>query len=91
MAVQKLFPALVVSSEKDVTQLAKELNLVQERNSDTLQLLVTEVLASMPEKVKEFQKGKKGLLGLFVGEVMKKSKGKADPKLLNQIVLEQLK
>jgi aspartyl-tRNA(Asn)/glutamyl-tRNA(Gln) amidotransferase subunit B len=44
----------------------------------------------MPEKVAEYKKGKKGLLGLFVGEVKKISKGKADPKLTNQLLIETL-
>ena len=43
-----------------------------------------------PEKVTEYKNGKVGLLGLFVGEVMKASKGKADPKLLNQLVKQTL-
>lgn len=71
-------------------QLAQELNLLQERNEDALQQLIDEVLNSMPDKVTEYKKGKKGLIGLFVGEVMKKSKGKADPKMLNQLVTEKL-
>jgi aspartyl-tRNA(Asn)/glutamyl-tRNA(Gln) amidotransferase subunit B len=40
--------------------------------------------------VKEYQKGKKGLVALFIGEVMKKSRGTADPKKVNQMVLEEL-
>jgi len=44
----------------------------------------------MPEKVAEYQNGKKGLLGLFVGEVMKLSKGSADPKKVNEIVRNKL-
>jgi aspartyl-tRNA(Asn)/glutamyl-tRNA(Gln) amidotransferase subunit B len=44
----------------------------------------------MPDKVQEFRKGKKGLIGLFVGEVKKLSKGKADPKITNDILLEKL-
>jgi aspartyl-tRNA(Asn)/glutamyl-tRNA(Gln) amidotransferase subunit B len=44
----------------------------------------------MPDKVSEYKKGKKGLIGLFVGEVKKLSKGKADPKLTNQLLLEKL-
>lgn len=71
-------------------QLAQALNLLQERNEDALQQLIDEVLNSMPDKVTEYKKGKKGLIGLFVGEVMKKSKGKADPKMLNQLVTEKL-
>ncbi|RXK59850.1 Asp-tRNA(Asn)/Glu-tRNA(Gln) amidotransferase subunit GatB [Lacibacter luteus] len=91
MAVQKLFPAMLqLNNGSPAEQLAQELNLLQERNEDALQQLIEEVLNSMPQKVTEYKKGKKGLLGLFVGEVMKKSKGKADPKLLNQLVTEKL-
>ena len=45
----------------------------------------------MPDKVSEYRKGKKGLIGLFVGEVKKVSRGKADPKLTNEILLQKLK
>ena len=89
MAVQKLFPALLQSNQTAIA-LAQELNLIQERNADTLSVLIDEVLASMPDKVTGYKKGKKGLMGLFVGEVMKKSKGKADPKMLNQLLTEKL-
>jgi aspartyl-tRNA(Asn)/glutamyl-tRNA(Gln) amidotransferase subunit B len=43
-----------------------------------------------PDKVEEYRAGKKGVLGLFMGEVMKLSKGKADPKLANQLVRQKL-
>jgi aspartyl-tRNA(Asn)/glutamyl-tRNA(Gln) amidotransferase subunit B len=89
IAVQKLFPAML-KHQKPALQLAQEMNFIQERNADALALLIDEVLNSMPEKVTEYKKGKKGLMGLFVGEVMRKSKGKADPKLLNQLVAEKL-
>ncbi|MBX9783232.1 MAG: Asp-tRNA(Asn)/Glu-tRNA(Gln) amidotransferase subunit GatB [Chitinophagaceae bacterium] len=89
VASQKLFPA-VLQTGKPALQLAQEMNLIQERNADALTVLIEQVLGSMPEKVTEYKKGKKGLIGLFVGEVMKKSKGKADPKLLNQLVTEKL-
>jgi aspartyl-tRNA(Asn)/glutamyl-tRNA(Gln) amidotransferase subunit B len=89
-AVQQLLPALLQSPAGDPLQLASDLNLLQERNTDTLQTLVEEVLRAMPEKVKEYQKGKKGLIGLFVGEVMKKSGGKADPKMVQQLLSESL-
>lgn len=88
-ATQKIFPAMLQTG-KPALQLAQEMNLIQERNADALTVLIDEVLGSMPEKVTEYKKGKKGLMGLFVGEVMKKSKGKADPKLLNQLVTEKL-
>jgi aspartyl-tRNA(Asn)/glutamyl-tRNA(Gln) amidotransferase subunit B len=44
----------------------------------------------MPEKVIEYRKGKKALIGLFMGEVKKLSRGKADPKRTNEILLEKL-
>jgi aspartyl-tRNA(Asn)/glutamyl-tRNA(Gln) amidotransferase subunit B len=47
-------------------------------------------LAGMPDKVSEYKKGKKGLIGLFVGEVKKISKGKADPRLTKSLLMEKL-
>ncbi|HMP88422.1 MAG TPA: Asp-tRNA(Asn)/Glu-tRNA(Gln) amidotransferase GatCAB subunit B, partial [Lacibacter sp.] len=89
-AVQKLFPALLDNPAADPLELARQRNLLQERDETALQQLVTDVLAALPTKVQEYKKGKKGLIGLFVGEVMKKSGGKADPKLVQQLLTEQL-
>ena len=47
-------------------------------------------LEMYPEKIREYHKGKKGLIGLFMGEVMKISKGKADPEKANRLLLEEL-
>ncbi len=89
-ASQKLFPALIHHPEKDIEQLCAELDIFKNKNTDEILPLIEEVLQKYPEKVEEYKKGKKGLLGLFVGEVMKMSKGKADPKLVNQFVKEKL-
>lgn len=51
---------------------------------------ITTAMNNNSEKVAEYRAGKKALLGLFVGEVMKLSKGKADPKLVNKLVIEKL-
>jgi aspartyl-tRNA(Asn)/glutamyl-tRNA(Gln) amidotransferase subunit B len=53
-------------------------------------VFVQEALAAYPDKVKEYHQGKKGLIALFIGEVMKKSKGTADPKRVNQLMSEAL-
>jgi aspartyl-tRNA(Asn)/glutamyl-tRNA(Gln) amidotransferase subunit B len=63
-------------------------NLLQTGSTDEIEKWIEEVLANHPEKVAEYKKGKKGLLGLFVGEVKKISKGKADPKMTT-VLLEQ--
>ena len=89
-ATQKLFPVLVDYPEKMAGQIATELDLIQNSNSNELQELVNQALSKFPEKVADYKSGKIGLLGMFVGEVMKLSKGKADPKLLNQLVKETL-
>lgn len=89
-ASQKLFPELLKQPEKSVEELCKELDLFINTNTNELLPLIEEVLSKYPEKIEEYKSGKKGLLGLFVGEVMKLSKGKADPKLVNQAIKEKL-
>lgn len=53
--------------------------------------IVDNVLDAYPDKVNNYKLGKTALLGLFVGEVMKASKGKADPKEVNRLTIEALK
>lgn len=89
-ASQKLFPALVANPAKSPESLATELDIIQNSNSGEIQALVEQAVNKFPEKITEYKNGKVGLLGLFVGEVMKLSKGKADPKVVNQLVKEQL-
>ncbi|MFT7592563.1 MAG: aspartyl-tRNA(Asn)/glutamyl-tRNA(Gln) amidotransferase subunit B, partial [bacterium] len=87
---QTLFPALVENPEKTAVQLAKELNVIQNSDGDFIDGLITESLAAYPDKVEAYKQGKKGLLGLFMGEVMKRSGGKADPKLATHKLKEAL-
>ena len=89
-ASQVLFPEMIKHPGKNAEDLAKELDIVQNSNSNDLQELINKALEKFPEKIIEYKNGKTGLLGLFVGEVMKLSKGKADPKLLNNLVKETL-
>jgi len=89
-ATQSIFPELMKNQTKSPEQIAQELDLIQNSDSNELQELINQALSKFPEKIIEYKNGKVGLLGLFVGEVMKLSKGKADPKLLNQLVKEIL-
>lgn len=89
IAASKLLPALL-HSNIPVIDLAEQLNLIQVNDANDLELWVNEVIAAMPDKVLEYQKGKKGLIGLFVGEVKKKSKGKADPKMVTSLLEQKL-
>lgn len=89
-ASSKVFSTLLLTPAKDPLSVAQELNLVQDSDETTVVSWVEEVLAKMPDKVIEYKKGKKGLMGLFVGEVKKISKGKADPKLTTDLLIKKL-
>ena len=94
-AYQTLFPELLKDKTRgnqliSVAFLAEKLNLFQNSDTDFLAKIIAEVMAENAQKVGEYRKGKKGLLGFFVGEVMKRSKGKADPKVTNGLVIKAL-
>ncbi|MGZ8553515.1 MAG: Asp-tRNA(Asn)/Glu-tRNA(Gln) amidotransferase subunit GatB [Chitinophagaceae bacterium] len=91
IASGKMFSYLLNNPAKEPEQVAIEQNLVQQSDINSLEPIINEVLEKHAGKVIEYKKGKKGLLSLFVGEVMKRSKGKADPKATNEILLEKLK
>ena len=89
VATQKVFTAML-NSEDSPESIAQANNWIQESDSNALQEWVDSVVLKYPEKVIEYKAGKKGLIGLFMGEVMKLSRGKADPKLASQILKEVL-
>ncbi len=90
VASQKIFPKLLLSPDVTPLSIAQELNLIQESDASILLSLAKEVLLENSGKVSEYRSGKKGLLGLFMGELMKKSQGKADPKVATRILTELL-
>ena len=90
IASQKIFPMLIESPSKTAIQIAEENNLIQNSNADEITELIEKALAKFPDKVEEYKAGKKGLLGLFMGEVMKLSQGKADPKMASKNLKEFL-
>ena len=90
IASTKILSALIQAPQKNPLEVATELNLLQESNNDSVTNWVDEVISKMPDKVKEYQSGKKGLIGLFAGEVKKLSKGKADMNVVNKLLAEKL-
>jgi aspartyl-tRNA(Asn)/glutamyl-tRNA(Gln) amidotransferase subunit B len=91
IASTKILPEAIQKPGTTPLQIATELNLLQVSEASDVEAWINEVLKKLPEKVAEFKKGKKGLIGLFVGEVKKISKGKADPKIATQLLEEKLK
>lgn len=90
LATQKLFPALLKDSTKSAEQHAALLNLLINPDKIDVSRFIQDALAKYPEKVVEYQNGKKGVLGLFMGEIMKSSKGKIDPQKTNQLLIKEL-
>ena len=90
IASQRIFPRMLEDSSKSPLDYAHEMNLLHESDSGSIQPLVKEVLSDFPAKVEEYRKGKKGLLGMFMGEVMKRSQGKANPKVANELLRKEL-
>jgi aspartyl-tRNA(Asn)/glutamyl-tRNA(Gln) amidotransferase subunit B len=86
IAIQKIFPKMMEETAKSPSHIAEENSWIQESNSDALTELAKQAIAKFPEKAAEYKAGKTSLLGLFMGEVMKLSKGKADPKVANELV-----
>ncbi len=88
-ATGKVFKGIIGTNTKAI-DFAQTNQLIQNNSSDVIAEWVDQVLAANPDKVAEYKKGKKGLIGLFVGEVKKISKGQADPKLTTQLIEQKL-
>jgi aspartyl-tRNA(Asn)/glutamyl-tRNA(Gln) amidotransferase subunit B len=89
IATSKVFPEML-NSDKTAAEIASDNNWIQESDSDALGDYIRQAIAKYPDKIQEYKEGKKGLIGLFMGEVMKLSKGKADPKMANQLLRTEL-
>ena len=71
-------------------EIVRRLDLRQVRDADRLEPVIAEVLAANPEKAEEFRSGKEGLLGYFMGQVMARTGGKADPALSARMLKARL-
>ncbi len=85
-ASSEVLPLLLNDSQLSADQAANQLGALIQNNGEELEVVIQSILRQYPDKVKAYKNGKKGLLGLFMGEVMKKTKGTADPKKANQIL-----
>ena len=89
LATTKIFPKMLISDDL-ADKIAKDNNWIKESNNVQLNNYIKEAISKYPNKVDEFKSGKKGIIGLFMGEVMKLSKGKADPKVANELLKKEL-
>jgi aspartyl-tRNA(Asn)/glutamyl-tRNA(Gln) amidotransferase subunit B len=84
-AAKRIFAEMRRSGERPA-QIAEREGLLQEGSADAISVWVDEVMAEHPDEARRFLAGERKLLGVLVGAVMKKSKGRADPKRVNQLL-----
>lgn len=90
VASKRVFHALLKNPAKSALEVAQSLNLIQDSSEDSMSPIIDQILKEFPLKVEEYKSGKKGIVGMFMGELMKRSKGKADPKVANALIMKKL-
>ena len=89
IASQKIFPEMLVTNES-AKQIAERMNLVQVSDEDGLIGFIDKVILDNPSEVERFKNGEQQLIGFFMGQLMRVSKGKADPKIANSLIRKKL-
>lgn len=90
VAAHQVFPELIKDPTRTAEQAATTLQVLIDTADNELGLLIDEVLKNYPDKIREYQNGKKGVLSLFMGDIMKRSKGKINPQTASKLVVEKL-
>lgn len=80
----------VIEEKKDPSLIIKEKNLIQISDENTVEKVIDEIIAEHPEEVKRYKAGENKLLGYLVGQIMKKTKGKANPAIVNRLLQNKL-
>ncbi len=80
----------MMASGKDPQAIVEDKNLLQVSDEGELHMLVKEIISANSTQVEDFRNGKTKLMGFFVGQLMQKTKGKANPKLANELFLKEL-
>lgn len=85
-----VFP-IMIEEGKDPETIVKERNLIQITDSSAIESAIDSVINNNPSQVEEFKNGKEKVIGFLVGQVMKETKGKANPQMVNEILREKMK
>ena len=90
IASNKVFPALFENSDKTVLEVATWMNVIQDSDEGNITNYIKEVIISNPTEVQRYIAGEKQLVGFLMGQLMKVSQGKADPKQANPLLRKML-
>jgi aspartyl-tRNA(Asn)/glutamyl-tRNA(Gln) amidotransferase subunit B len=85
-ATQKVFPELLKKPNEEPISIAEELNVIQESDEHSMVVYIQSVISNNPSEVERYKNGEKQLIGFFMGQLMKVSNGKADPKSGNALL-----
>ena len=85
-----VFP-FMLEDDKDPNIIVKEKNLLQITDTSAIESAIDNVINNNPGQVEEFKSGKDKVIGFLVGQVMKETKGKANPQMVNDLLREKLK
>lgn len=86
---KKVFQELIENGGS-AKKIVKEKGLIQVSDETTLKNWIKEVLDSNPKSIEDYKNGKDRAIGFLVGQIMKKSKGQANPKITNKLLLEEI-
>ncbi len=89
-AAKEVLDFLMENEDTDVDGVIKTLGLKQVTDTGAIEAMCDEIIAANPEKVEQYKGGKEKLFGFFVGQVMKASKGSANPQVVNEILKVKL-
>jgi len=93
VAAQQLLPALLKQTDKEPLEVAESLNLLMQSDDNLIEQLIIETVQKFPDKLKIYRHGGKkgkGMVGFFMGQMMRASKVKLDPKLAKELLVKHL-
>ncbi len=86
---KEIFPEML-TTKKDPLEIVKEKNLVQITDAKEIESAIDRILSTNESQVKEYLGGKDKVIGFFVGQIMKETKGKANPQIVNELLKKKL-
>ena len=87
---KEIFP-IMMEKNSDPEQIVKEKNLIQISDTSEIEAIIQRIIDANAEQVDEYRSGKEKVFGFFVGQVMKQTRGQANPEVLNKLLKEKLK
>jgi aspartyl-tRNA(Asn)/glutamyl-tRNA(Gln) amidotransferase subunit B len=86
---KEIFPEMLKENKKPL-EIVKSKNLLQITDTTAISKVIDNVLSNFPDEIGEFLNGKEKVFGFFIGKIMQETKGKANPKIVNELLREKI-